>query len=67
MKQELLVLCVNCEEYTGHKALRPLTPEGCCYTCGSRSVLRQPAPRWIWTLDNLDNRPKLVDVVRRGA
>lgn len=42
------VLCVNCESYTGDKAVRQTTPEGRCATCGSASVVRLREPEWKW-------------------
>lgn len=48
MKQDQRVLCLNCEEHTGSRAVRSVTPEGTCYTCGSRSILNPPPPVWNW-------------------
>ena len=44
----LYLLCLNCEEYTGTRAVRQITPDGSCSTCGSKSVLRIQPPVWPW-------------------
>ena len=50
----VLVLCLECEAhveaYTGRKerALRNISPEGRCLTCGSTSVMNVPSPEFKW-------------------
>lgn len=44
----LYMLCVNCEDFTGAKAMRQVTPEGRCSTCGSASLCKMPEHVWPW-------------------
>ena len=37
-----MVLCLDCEEKTGERSVRFVTRQGCCFDCGSKSVLSLP-------------------------
>lgn len=36
----LFKLCLDCEDYTGKRAVRQITLDGKCATCGSSSVMK---------------------------
>lgn len=41
-------LCVNCEDITGKRAVRLVTPNGTCETCGSGSMVAIRQQEWKW-------------------
>jgi hypothetical protein len=54
-------LCMNCEEHTGERAVRQITPDGKCATCGSASVMRLVEHKWPWQEkeEKVEKRDKL--------
>lgn len=61
-------LCVNCEEYTGRKALREITRKGTCSTCGSKSIMRVHPHSWLWKQEEAVDREmaKIAKLVSEG-